>query len=96
MQEKSRIKIHPLNFLLIVMIGKDKIITLAIDDNDIVTNADGELDCPLETTMRRNNITVEKIRQWEIETFQLIAMTNDDEEVLYEFDADIVIDLLIV
>lgn len=96
MQEKSKFSIHSLEFLLIVMIGKDKIITLAIDDNDIVANADGELDCPLETTLRRNNITVDKISKWEIEKFQIVAMTSEQEEVLYEFGADVVTDLLIL
>ncbi|MER2063506.1 MAG: hypothetical protein ABS873_02540 [Alkalibacterium sp.] len=96
MKEQSKFLRHPLGTLLIVLTGKEKIITLTVDENDIVTNADGELDCPLETTFRRNQITAGDIEEWEIETIQLIEMTKEQENVLYEFDADTVVNLLLV
>lgn len=95
MKEKSRIRIHPSHTLMIVMVGEEKVITLTVDEKDIVLNADGELDCPFETTIRRNLITVEDIQEWRVEKIQLVQKTKNQETLILEFDAETVLDLLI-
>ena len=67
---------------------KKKIVTLIVDERDIILNADGEMECPLETTLRKNNITIEIIREWAVERIQLIEMTSIIEKTIYEFDIE--------
>lgn len=95
MKEKSRIRIHPSHTLMIVMVGEEKVITLTVDEKDIVLNADGELDCPFETTLRRNLITVEDIQEWRVEKIQLVQKTKNQETLILEFDAEEILGLLI-
>lgn len=94
MKEESKITLHPLKSLMIVLIGTEKVITLTVDENDLVMNADGEIDCPMETTLRKNKITAENIDQWEIESVRLVEMTSEKEKVLYDFEPEVVLDLL--
>lgn len=94
MKEESKITLHPLKSLMIVLIGTEKVITLTVDENDLVMNADGEIDCPMETTLRKNKITAETMNQWGIESVRLVEMTSEKEKVLYDFEPEVVLDLL--
>ncbi|SFB99553.1 hypothetical protein SAMN04488102_102137 [Alkalibacterium subtropicum] len=94
MKEESKITLHPSKTLMIVMTGTEKEITLTVDENDLVRNAEGELDCPMEVTLKKNKISGETIDQWGIESIRLVEMTNMEENVLYEFEPEVIIDLL--
>lgn len=94
MKQNLKVSMHPSITLMIVMTGKEKIITLTVDDTDILTNTDSELDRLLETTFRRNQITAGDIKKWEIKKTQLVEMSSEQEKVLHEFDTETVLNVL--
>ncbi|GAA0363616.1 hypothetical protein GCM10008932_15110 [Alkalibacterium iburiense] len=65
-----------------VLKGRDGDILLDIDERDIIQNADGELDCPLDTVLRKNNHSFSDLAEWNIQSIHFIERVNEEENVL--------------
>lgn len=65
-----------------VVIGKVKTIRLTIDTSDVLINADGELDCPIDTVLRKNGYSFDDLNSWLAKEIQFIAINEDSEEIL--------------
>ncbi|WP_413526916.1 hypothetical protein [Marinilactibacillus psychrotolerans] len=57
--------------------GKTVLITLSVDNNDAICNADGNIDCPLETVLRKNNFTLQELRKWELIDIRFVKIIDD-------------------
>lgn len=69
--------------------GKTVLITLSVDNNYVICNADGNIDCPLETVLRKNNFTLQELRKWELIDICFVKIIDDQEIIIsqieYEF-----------
>lgn len=65
-----------------VVIGRDKTTRLTVDTTDVLINADGELDCPIDTVLRKNGYTFEDLNSWLAKEIQFIAVDEGSEEIL--------------
>lgn len=72
-----------------VLSGLDKEFVLNIDENDIIQNADGELDCPLETVLRKNHYSFTDLTKWNIQTIHFVEIVNEVETSLRQIDLNI-------
>ncbi|API89508.1 hypothetical protein BKP56_09690 [Marinilactibacillus sp. 15R] len=66
-------------------------ITLTVDNNDIIHNADGDIDCPLETVLRKNNFTLYELKNWGLVNIQFIEIINEEETIRKQIDCEIVL-----
>lgn len=66
--------------------GQDKLIVLDVDPRDVIQNADGELDCPLDTVLRRNQYSLTDLNNWNVQTIEFVEIINDTETVLRRID----------
>lgn len=69
-----------------VLKGRDGDIVLDIDEKDIIQNADGELDCPLDTVLRKNNHSFSDLTEWQIQSIHFIERVNEEESVLQSIE----------
>lgn len=94
MKEKVDISLHPKKTYMYIIVGADKVRMMTINDNDVILNADGGSECPLESILRKNSITLDDLQKWKIESIKLVEMTNEDERVLYDFEPNHIAKLL--
>lgn len=72
-----------------VVIGRDKTTRLTIDTADVLINADGELDCPIDTVLRKNGYTFEDLNSWLAKEIQFIAVKEGSEEILRKISLNV-------
>lgn len=68
--------------------GKTVLISLTVDNNDIIYNADGNIDCPLETVMRKNNYTFSELSRWGIVAIRFVRILDETEITLNKIEYD--------
>lgn len=66
--------------------GKTVLITLSVDNKDIICNADGNIDCPLETVLRKNNFTLQELRKWGLIDIRFVKMIDDQEIIISQIE----------
>ncbi|GEK91946.1 hypothetical protein AKA01nite_15680 [Alkalibacterium kapii] len=77
-----------------VLTGEDKVVTLLVEESDLVVNADGEIDCSLETILRKNKVSTGDIHEWKIQRIQIIEVIEGKEKVIREYNPEMVLSLL--
>ncbi|MDN6291280.1 MAG: hypothetical protein L0J63_13515 [Tetragenococcus koreensis] len=77
-----------------VFTGSKKIVTLVVEENDLVINADENIDCSLETILRKNRVGKDNIHEWGIENIQLIEVSQGTEKILHQYDPKTISNLL--
>lgn len=63
--------------------GKDKTIRLDIENSDVLVNADGVLDCPIDTVLRKNNYTFDDLNSWIAKEIQFIVVKDGVDQILH-------------
>ena len=66
-----------------MVIGRDETIQLDVEESDVLVNADGVLDCPIDTVLRKNNYTFDDLNSWLAKEIQFIMIKNDVEQILH-------------
>ncbi len=66
-----------------MIIGRDETIQLDVEESDVLVNADGVLDCPIDTVLRKNNYTFDDLNSWLAKEIQFIMIKNDVEQILH-------------
>ena len=62
--------------------GKYQTIKLDVEESDVLINADGVLDCPIDTVLRKNKYTFEDLNNWLAKEVQFIMEHNGSESVI--------------
>jgi len=65
-----------------VIHGKYQTIKLDVEESDVLINADGVLDCPIDTVLRKNKYTFEDLNNWLAKEVQFIMEHNGSESVI--------------
>jgi len=65
-----------------VIKGRNQTIRLDVENADVLINADGMIDCPIDTVLRKNEYTFNDLNSWSAEEIQFILIKNDDEQIL--------------
>lgn len=66
-----------------MVIGRDETIQLDVEESDVLVNADGVLDCPIDTVLRKNNYTFDDLNSWLAKEIQFIIIKNDVEQIIH-------------
>ncbi|AGY82820.1 MULTISPECIES: hypothetical protein [Carnobacterium] len=66
-----------------MVIGRDETIQLDVEESDVLVNADGVLDCPIDTVLRKNNYTFDDLNSWLAKEIQFIMIKNDVEQIIH-------------
>ena len=66
-----------------MVIGRDETIQLDVEESDVLVNADGVLDCPIDTVLRKNNYTFDDLNSWLAKEIQFIMIKNDVEHIIH-------------
>ncbi|WP_225744023.1 hypothetical protein [Marinilactibacillus sp. Marseille-P9653] len=74
--------------------GKTVLITLTVDSDDVFHNADGKIDCPLETVLRKNNFTLNELSTWGIVNIRLVRLLDERELIINQIDSSILLELI--
>lgn len=69
--------------------GKDQTIRLVIEESDIFLNADGVLDCPIDTVLRKNQYSFDDLNSWFAKEIQFIAVNNGIEQILHTIQLNV-------
>lgn len=62
--------------------GKTETITLPVDEKDVIINADGEIDCPFDTVLRKNNYTFNDLNEWDAREIKFVKRRKETETVI--------------
>ncbi|MER2173668.1 MAG: hypothetical protein ABS911_03235 [Carnobacterium sp.] len=69
--------------------GKYQTIKLDVEESDVLINADGVLDCPIDTVLRKNKYTFEDLNNWLAKEVQFIVEHNGSESVINTIPLDV-------
>ncbi|GEK92114.1 hypothetical protein [Alkalibacterium kapii] len=56
---------------------------LLVREHEVIENADGEMDCPLDIILRRYNMTWEDLFQMQVKTVSFIQHGSDKRKVIH-------------
>lgn len=65
-----------------VIVGQHETVRLNVDNRDVIENADGILDCPFDTVLRKNQYTFEDLNTLLAIEIQFIEVTGHQEKIL--------------
>lgn len=82
MEESSSLLIDVESRYLLTVIGKQKQIDLVVDEEDLIQNADGEIDCPVDVVLRKNGYTFKAFNDWDARRILFIRRKREEEEIL--------------
>lgn len=74
--------------------GKTVFITLTVDSEDVFHNADGNIDCPLETVLRKNNFTLNELSTWGIVNIRLVRLLDERELIINQIESTLLLELV--
>lgn len=63
--------------------GKHKTIRLEIENSDVLINADGVIDCPIDTVLRKNNYAFDDLNSWIAKEIQFIVVKDGVDHILH-------------
>ncbi|MFO8068473.1 MAG: hypothetical protein R6U02_00515 [Alkalibacterium sp.] len=61
---------------------KDKTVELEVENQDVIHNADDEIDCPLDVVLRKNNYDFSDLTYWDAREIRFVKVYDDEECVL--------------
>lgn len=61
---------------------------LKIAEEDVIVNADGEIDCPMDTVLRKNGRSLYDLMSWETQQIQFVLVEDGVEHVLRTLSVD--------
>ncbi|OJF95331.1 hypothetical protein [Alkalibacterium sp. 20] len=61
---------------------KDKTVELEVANQDVINNADDEIDCPLDVVLRKNNYDLSDLTSWNAREIRFVKVNDDEEYVL--------------
>ncbi|WP_027108114.1 hypothetical protein [Lacticigenium naphthae] len=67
-----------------ILIGNKATIELAVDHTDVLVNADGDLDCPLDTVLRKNDYSLTHLNEWQAKVIRFVKVFRNQEEIIHE------------
>ena len=88
MANKSHTLLTPEDQYLYIIKGTKENIVLEIDPRDVILNADGELDCPLDVVLRKNNYTFNHLNEWDAREINFIRIHEDETKILGTISLD--------
>ncbi|WP_407370274.1 hypothetical protein [Carnobacterium sp.] len=62
--------------------GKYQTIKLDVEESDVLINADGVLDCPIDTVLRKNEYTFNDLNSWMAKEIQFIVEHDGSESII--------------
>lgn len=65
-----------------VVKAQDKIVHLKVENADVLINADGEIDCPLDGVLRKNGYSIYDLLSWNTKKIDFIVTTNSVEQLI--------------
>lgn len=65
-----------------VLVKKDETFILDIEKEDLIMNADDELDVPFDQVLRKHNLTLHDLYHLQIDELRFIRSKNDTSSVL--------------
>lgn len=61
---------------------ENSIIILDVAQDDIILNADGEMDCPLDTVLRKNNYTIDDLTKHQCDQAHFVRAAGSERIIL--------------
>lgn len=61
---------------------RNQTVVLDIENSDLIYNADGEVDCPLDLVLRKNNYSFQDLMKWESDSVHFVETDGDCETIL--------------
>lgn len=55
---------------------KEKTVGLDVMDQDILFNADGDIDCPIDVVLHKNGYTFSDLMTWDAKEIQFVELSN--------------------
>jgi len=62
--------------------GKNENVALEVDERDVIVNADGDIDCPLDMVLRKNNYTFNHLNEWDAREINFIQIVEGESVTL--------------
>lgn len=75
--EASTLTVSPKKYVYIIK-GKNENIALEVDERDVIINADGEIDCPLDMVLRKNNYTFNHLNEWDAREISFVEIVEGE------------------
>ncbi|WP_156956000.1 hypothetical protein [Carnobacterium pleistocenium] len=69
--------------------AKNQTIRLDVEINDVLINADGAIDCPIDTVLRKNNYTFDDLNSWSAKEIYFVIIKDDEEQILHTIHLDV-------
>lgn len=91
MREFEQVQQFPEKEYRFIIEGKTVHITLKVDNRDIIYNADGKIDCPLETVMRKSNFTFSELNKWGPVTIRFVRIIGEREITLNKIEHETIL-----
>jgi len=89
MPEKASLLMDIQERYMYVVEGKIETITLPVDEKDVIVNADGEIDCPFDTVLRKNDYSFEDLNKWDVKEIRFIKIKNEVEQILRRIEMNV-------
>jgi len=65
-----------------VVKGTKENVALDVDSRDVILNADGDIDCPLDVVLRKNNFTFNHLNEWDAREINFLRVANGESITL--------------
>lgn len=65
-----------------VVKGKNSNMALEVDPIDVIENADGEIDCPLDVVLRKNKYTFNHLNEWDAREISFMEVTENETTII--------------
>ena len=76
--EANKVKVR--NSYAYILEGKNSCDTLLVDEEDLIENADGILDCPLDSVLRKNKLSLSDLN--DMKTTKLLFVKLDENKII--------------
>ena len=76
--EANKVKVR--NSYAYILEGKNSCDTLLVDEEDLIENADGILDCPLDSVLRKNKLSLSDLN--DMKTTRLLFVELDENKII--------------
>lgn len=61
---------------------KERTVELDVDEQDVLRNADDEIDCPLDVVLRKNSYSFNDLMSWDAREVRFVEIRNNEERIL--------------
>lgn len=78
--EANKVKVR--NSYAYILEGKNRCDTLPVDEEDLIENADGILDCPLDSVLRKNKLSLSDLNDRKTEKLLFVKLDENKTIIL--------------